>query len=68
MTRRVLTGWGLTAPTGADVVAPLANSLGPGGRLIGIHSCGHDPGAEIVREVWPDDKEQRRSHNGHSPP
>ena len=30
------------------VIAPLARALGPGGRLIGVHSYGHDPGAEIV--------------------
>jgi SAM-dependent methyltransferase len=37
------------------VIAPLARALGPGGRLIGIHSHGNDPGAEIVQSVWPDD-------------
>jgi hypothetical protein len=37
------------------VLAPLAKALGPGGRLIGIHSSGEDPGMEIVRRVWPDD-------------
>jgi hypothetical protein len=37
------------------VVAPLARALGPGGRLIAIHSHGHDPGMEIIRRVWPDD-------------
>ena len=37
------------------VIAPLARALGPGGRLIGIHSHGHDPGAEIVQRVWPGD-------------
>jgi hypothetical protein len=37
------------------VIAPLAKALGPGGRLIGIHSCGRDPGMEIVQRVWPDD-------------
>jgi SAM-dependent methyltransferase len=35
------------------VVAPLARGLGPGGRLIGIHSMGEDPGLEIVQKVWP---------------
>ena len=35
------------------VLAPLARSLVPGGRLLGIHSRGGDPGLEIVREVWP---------------
>lgn len=37
------------------VIAPLARALGPGGRLIGIHSHGNDPGAEIVEGVWPED-------------
>jgi SAM-dependent methyltransferase len=35
------------------VIAPLARALGPGGRLIAIHSHGHDPGLEIIRQVWP---------------
>jgi SAM-dependent methyltransferase len=35
------------------IVAPLARSLAPGGRLIGIHSHGNDPGLEIIRQVWP---------------
>ena len=35
------------------VVAPLARSLAPGGRLIGIHSSGNDPGLEIIQRVWP---------------
>jgi hypothetical protein len=39
----------------AKVVAPLARALGPGGRLIGIHSHGHDPGLEIIRQVWPNE-------------
>jgi hypothetical protein len=37
------------------VVAPLARSLAPGGRLIAIHSHGHDPGLEIIQKVWPDE-------------
>ena len=37
------------------VIAPLVRALGPGGRLLGIHSCGNDPGLEIVRKVWPDE-------------
>ena len=37
------------------VIAPLARALGPGGRLIGIHSCGKDPGLEIIQRVWPDE-------------
>ena len=35
------------------VVAPLARSLAPGGRLIAIHSHGHDPGLEVIQKVWP---------------
>ena len=35
------------------VIAPLARSLAPGGRLMGIHSCGDDPALEIVQSVWP---------------
>src|SRR5437588_3245435 len=37
------------------VIAPLAKALGPSGRLIAIHSHGHDPGMEIIRRVWPGD-------------
>ena len=40
---------------GSKVLAPLARSLAPGGRLIGIHSCGDDPALEIVQKVWPDE-------------
>jgi hypothetical protein len=35
------------------IVAPLARSLAPGGRLIAIHSHGHDPGLEIIQRIWP---------------
>ena len=37
------------------VIAPLARALGPGGRLIAIHSHGQDPGMEIIDNVWPGD-------------
>lgn len=37
------------------VIAPLAKALGPGGRLIAIHSHGNDPGLEIIQRVWPGD-------------
>jgi hypothetical protein len=37
------------------VIGPLARALGPGGRLIAIHSHGQDPGMEIIQKVWPDD-------------
>lgn len=35
------------------VLAPLARALGRGGRMIGIHSCGDDPGMEIIHKIWP---------------
>ena len=38
------------------VLAPLARSLGPGGRLLCIQSHGGDPGIEIIRKIWPDEQ------------
>ena len=35
------------------ILAPLARSLAPGGRLLTIQSYGEDPGLEIVRRLWP---------------
>jgi SAM-dependent methyltransferase len=37
----------------SKVIAPLARALGPGGRLIGIHSHGDDPGLQIIQKIWP---------------
>ncbi len=37
------------------VIVPLVKGLAPGGRLIGVHSCGDDPGLEIIRGVWPEE-------------
>ena len=37
------------------VLAPLARALGPGGRMIAIHSYGNDPGMDIIHRVWPND-------------
>ena len=37
----------------SKVIGPLARAIGPGGRLIGIHSKGGDPALDIVRGVWP---------------
>jgi hypothetical protein len=37
------------------VVAPLVRALGKGGRLLGIHSYGRDPGLEIIQRVWPEE-------------
>jgi hypothetical protein len=45
------------------VIAPLVRALGPGGRLLGIHSCGNDPGLEIVRKVWPEEDPFRTSRH-----
>ena len=35
------------------VIGPLTRALGKGGRLIGIHSYGNDPGMEVIQRVWP---------------
>lgn len=40
----------------ANVLVPLARSLAPGGRMVGIHSYGNDPGLEITCGVWPDEQ------------
>jgi hypothetical protein len=37
------------------VLAPLAHSLAPGGRLLAIQSWGRDAGLEIVQRLWPDE-------------
>ena len=37
------------------VIRPLARALAPGGRLLGIHAYGHDPGIEIIRRLWPEE-------------
>jgi hypothetical protein len=37
------------------VIGPLARALRAGGRLIAIHSCGKDPGMEIIQGIWPGD-------------
>ncbi len=46
------------ARTSADfkaqkILAPLARSLEPGGRLLTIQSLGRDPGLEVVQALWP---------------
>jgi len=35
------------------IVAPLALSLAPGGRMLVIQSCGGDPAEEVIKEFWP---------------
>jgi hypothetical protein len=37
------------------IVAPLAKSLSPGGRMLIIQSCGKDPAEEVIKEYWPDE-------------
>ena len=36
------------------VLAPLARSLAPGGRMLTTYSIGDDPALELVRKLWPD--------------
>ena len=38
-----------------NVLAPLARSLAPSGRLVTFQSTGRDPGMEIIRAVWPEE-------------
>ena len=45
------------------VLGPLARSLAPGGRLLGIHSYGRDPGIEIVRRMWPGEEPFRTNRH-----
>ncbi len=40
----------------ARVIGPLTRALGAGGRLLGIHSKGGDPGMEIVQRIWPEEQ------------
>jgi hypothetical protein len=35
------------------ILAPLASSLAPSGRLLTIQSYGRDPGLEVVQKLWP---------------
>jgi hypothetical protein len=37
------------------ILAPLARSLAPHGRLLTIQSWGRDPGLEVVQRLWPDE-------------
>lgn len=36
-----------------NILAPLARSLAPGGRLLAVQAYGDDPGQEILRAEWP---------------
>ena len=44
------------------VVAPPVRALGKGGRQLGIHSHGQDPGLEIVAKVWPGENPVSYTH------
>lgn len=37
------------------IVAPLARSLAPGGRMLIIQSCGGDPASDVIHEFWPNE-------------
>jgi hypothetical protein len=37
------------------ILAPLARSLGPAGKLLAVQSYGDDPALEVVRRIWPDE-------------
>ena len=37
------------------ILAPLARSLAPGGRMVTIQSHGDDPPLEIIRKLWPNE-------------
>jgi hypothetical protein len=52
-----------TAFKAKRVIAPLARALAPGGRLLGIHSYGHDPALEIIQRVWPGEDPFRTSRH-----
>ena len=45
------------------VVTPLVRALGKGGRLLGIHSYGHDPALEIIQKVWPGENPYTQSRH-----
>ena len=37
----------------SKILAPLARSLAPNGRLLVVQSYGHDPAAEVIAKLWP---------------
>jgi hypothetical protein len=37
------------------IIAPLARTLAPGGRLMAIQSCGKDAAQEVVNKFWPNE-------------
>jgi hypothetical protein len=45
------------------VLAPLASTLAPGGRLLAVHSHGRDPGMDVIKKIWP--QENPFQHDRH---
>jgi|TARA_B100000809_G_scaffold144403_1_gene142024 hypothetical protein len=45
------------------ILAPLVRSLRSGGRLLAVQSYGHDPGSELINQIWPE--EQINGQNRH---
>ena len=37
------------------VINPMIKCLSSGGKLAIFHSCGNDPGSEVIKELWPDE-------------
>jgi len=35
------------------VIKPMIESLNQGGKFVLVHSCGNDPGFEIIKKIWP---------------
>ena len=40
----------------ANVLGPMAEALAECGVLVGVQATGQDPGMDIVREIWPDER------------
>ena len=34
----------------------MINALSKNGKLIVVHSCGNDPGQELINKIWPKEK------------
>ncbi|MEE9299869.1 MAG: hypothetical protein V3V17_01945 [Alphaproteobacteria bacterium] len=46
------------------VLAPLARSLAPGGRMLVVHAYGKDPGMEIIQSIWPEEGQFPTNRHG----
>ena len=38
------------------VICPMINALSKNGKLIVVHSCGNDPGQELINKIWSKEK------------